>query len=315
MSYLKHYGFKFEPFNNAPDRRFFWSGAAYERALAKLKFVADRRRGLAVCTGPVGHGKTTLARRLYDELPERKFHKGLLVVIHSDVTAQWLLQKIADVLGVKEAAKDKLELLGSIYSRLRKIHNMGKKTIILIDEVQMLASRELMEEFRGLLNIEVQGFKLINFIFFGLPETEQVLALDPPLQNRIAVRARLEPLDIGSTMRYVSHRIETAGGDPDIFSDRILRQVHAVTAGAPRLVNTICDNLLLEGFLAGDQALTADLVDRIAGEMGLAKRTGSTVLDELFASKDKTLIKAEIDTNWNVSTADDIDRILSFLDK
>ncbi len=315
MSYLKHYGFQFEPFNNAPDRRFFWSGADYERSLARLKFVADRRRGLAVCTGPVGHGKTTLARRLYDELPERKFHKGLLVVIHSDVTAQWLLQKIAGVLGEKEPAKDKLELLGRIHSRLRKIHSLGKKTIILIDEVQMLASRELMEEFRGLLNFEVQGFKLINFIFFGLPETEKVLALDPPLQNRIAVHTHLKPLNVGASIRYVAHRIQTAGGDPDIFSDRILRRVHALSGGAPRLINTLCDNLLLEGFLAGEHSLTAALVDRIAEEMGLTKKSGSTVLDELFGDDDQTKVRAEIDMDWNVSSGDDIDQILSFLDK
>ncbi len=315
MSYLKHYGFKFEPFNNAPDRRFFWSGASYERALAKLKFVADRRRGLAVCTGPVGHGKTTLARRLYDELPDRKYHKGLLVVIHSDVTAQWLLKKIAEVLGVKEITNDKVELLGRIYSQLRKIHSMGKKTVILIDEVQMLASRELMEEFRGLLNIEVQGFKLINFIFFGLPETEKVLALDPPLKDRIALRAHLEPLDISAAMRYVAHRIETAGGDPDIFSDRILRQVHTVTGGAPRQINTLCDNLLLEAFLTGDHNLTVDLVNRLAGEMGLTKRSVCTVLDELFGAGDKDQVRAEIEADWTVDSGDEIDQILSFLDK
>ena len=51
--------------------------------------------------------------------------------------------------------------------------------------------REIMEEFRGLLNMESTEGKMVNFIFFGLPDLDQVLMLDEPLKQRVAVRIRL----------------------------------------------------------------------------------------------------------------------------
>ncbi len=77
---------------------------------------------------------------------------------------------------------------------------------MLIDEAQMLETRELMEEFRGLLNLEVPERKLISFVFFGLPEIEKNLKLDPPLAQRVAMRYRLEPFNAESTEAYVKHR-------------------------------------------------------------------------------------------------------------
>src|SRR5437588_12121819 len=150
-------------------------------------------KGLGILVGDIGAGKTTLARRLLDSLPETEYEAALLVIIHSGVTASWLLKRIALQLGVDAPSEDKLTLLGQLYQRLLQSYEQGKKAVVLIDEAQMLATRELMEEFRGLLNLEVPERKLISFVFFGLPEIEQNLALDPPLRQRVALRYKLEP--------------------------------------------------------------------------------------------------------------------------
>ncbi len=171
-------------------------------------------RGLSVLVGDIGAGKTTLARRLLDALPEEEYEAALLVIIHSGVTASWLLRRIALQLGVENPAQEKLALLSQLYQRLVQIHEQGRKAVVLIDEAQMLETRELMEEFRGLLNLEVPERKLISFVFFGLPEIERNLRLDPPLAQRVAMRYRLEPLNPESTRSYVEHRIHTAGGGP-----------------------------------------------------------------------------------------------------
>ncbi|MCL4235926.1 MAG: AAA family ATPase [Deltaproteobacteria bacterium] len=317
MSYLAHFQLRLEPFSNAPDMRFFWPGAPYERGLARLRFAIEARRGLAVCTGPVGHGKTTLARRMYDELSSDEFVKGLLVVIHSDVTADWLLHKIAGLLGVAEPASDKLGLLGQIYGRLRQIDDAGKTAVILVDEVQMLASRELMEEFRGLLNIEIQGRKLINFIFFGLPETERALSLDLPLKNRVAVRVNLEPFDGEMTRRYVFHRCRIAGGAQNLFPPDVIERIHARSKGTPRLINTLCDNMLLEGFLSNSRVLTPEMVDKIAQELGLieAPRPQMSIVDRILDEPAPEHAQGKFDSDWDVLTTASIDDILGFLSK
>ncbi|MBZ0271060.1 AAA family ATPase [bacterium] len=314
MSYLAHYNLTHEAFTNAPDLRMFWPGAPYEAAMAKLRFAVEARRGLAVCTAPVGHGKTTIARRMFDELSGDEYVKGLLVVIHSDVTPDWLLRKIGGLLGCGNAQMDKLTLLSRIYARLRQIDEAGKTAVILVDEVQMLASRQLMEEFRGLLNIELSGRKLINFVFFGLPETEHALALDPPLRNRVALRVKLSPFDAAATAHYVAHRLVAAGGRGDLFSDAVLRRVHEVSEGTPRTINTVCDNLLLWGVLNGSRKFTVETVGQIAEDLGLVRREPLGIVERLL-SEGEPGDRERADTDWDFLKAGSIDEILGFLGK
>src|SRR5512140_3814377 len=216
----------------------------------RLTHAVSGMKGLAILVGDIGAGKTTLARRMLDALPEQEYEAALLVIIHSGITAGWLLRRIALQLGVESPAEEKLALLSQLYQRLVQIYESGKKAVLLIDEAQMLATREIMEEFRGLLNLEVPERKLISFVFFGLPEIEANLRLDPPLAQRVALKYRLEPLNAEATEAYVHHRLKLAGATQLPFSPAALVRIHLHTRGIPRLINTLCDNALFEGFMA-----------------------------------------------------------------
>src|SRR5689334_12991268 len=175
MNYLDFFELSQEPFSNAPVSRFYYNSTQHAQALSRLMHAVSNMKGLAVLVGDIGAGKTTLARKMLDSLPEAEFEAALLVIIHSGITPQWLLRRIAQQLGVQNPAEEKLQILSQLYRRLLQIADQGKKAIVLIDEAQMLQTRELMEEFRGLLNLEVPDRKLITFIFFGLPEIEENL--------------------------------------------------------------------------------------------------------------------------------------------
>jgi type II secretory pathway predicted ATPase ExeA len=269
VNYLEYHELSQEPFSNAPVSRFYYSSAQHAQALMRLMHAVSSMKGLAVLVGDVGAGKTTLARRMLDSLPEEEYEAALLVIIHSGITPSWLLKRIAVQLGVEAPAEEKLALLSQLYQRLVRIHEAGKKAVVLIDEAQMLASRELMEEFRGLLNLEVPGRKLLSFVFFGLPEIERNLRLDPPLAQRVALKYRLEPLSAEATEAYVRHRLQLAGSPRMPFTQGALGRVHTHSGGTPRLINTLCDNALFEGFLARQRVLDERFVDRIARELGL----------------------------------------------
>jgi type II secretory pathway predicted ATPase ExeA len=269
MSYLEHFGLTEEPFSNAPVSRFYFESPQHQQALVRLTHAVSRMRGLSVLVGDIGAGKTTLARRLLDALPEEEYEAALFVIIHSGVTASWLLRRIALQLGVENPAQEKLALLSQLYQRLMQIHEQGRKAVVLIDEAQMLETRELMEEFRGLLNLEVPERKLISFVFFGLPDIERNLRLDPPLAQRVAMRYRLEPLNAESTRSYVEHRIETAGGGHNPFTSAAIDVLHRVSGGSPRIINTLCDNALFEAFLAGETTVDAPRIEEIARNLAL----------------------------------------------
>lgn len=272
MSFLEFYGLKGQPFSNAPDNRFYFNSEQHAQALLRLKYAVDSLKGLSVLIGDIGTGKTTLARRMLDELPEDEYESALLIIIHSSVTSEWLLKKISVQLGVKDVADTKMEIIGQLYQRLMQIHEAGKKPVVLIDEAQMLNSRDLMEEFRGLLNIENTDGKLLSLIFFGMSGLNDCLALDPPLQQRVAVKYKLKSLDDKATEAYIRHRLSIVGCEKDLFTPDAYRSIHEHSHGIPRLINTICDNALFEGFLVKKKLIDEDLILEVAQELDLEKK-------------------------------------------
>jgi type II secretory pathway predicted ATPase ExeA len=269
MNYLDYYELAQEPFSNAPVSRFYFNSPQHSQALVRLTHLCAQMKGLGILVGDIGAGKTTLARRLLDSLPETEYEAALLVIIHSGVTASWLLKRIALQLGVDSPSEDKLTLLGQLYQRLVKIYESGKKAVVLIDEAQMLATRELMEEFRGLLNLEVPERKLLSLIFFGLPEIEQNLRLDAPLAQRVAIKYRLDHLAPESTEAYIKHRLRLAGASRMPLTPEAVKAVHRFSSGTPRVINTLCDNALFEGYVARAPMIDEAMIARVALDLGL----------------------------------------------
>ncbi|HZI06478.1 MAG TPA: AAA family ATPase, partial [Archangium sp.] len=268
-TYLDYFELTQEAFSNAPVSRFYYNSAQHSQALTRLMHSVSYMKGLSILIGDIGAGKTTLARRMLDSLPESEYEAALLVIIHSGITANWLLRRIALQLGVENPAQEKLALLSQLYQRLLQIYESGKKAVVLIDEAQMLETRELMEEFRGLLNLEVPERKLISFVFFGLPEIEKNLKLDPPLAQRVSLRYKLEPFTAESTEAYIKHRLRLASCPRMPFTAEALVAVHQRSGGTPRVINSICDNALFEAFLAREQTISDKLIHRIADNLGL----------------------------------------------
>ncbi|WP_225410723.1 ExeA family protein [Stigmatella hybrida] len=268
-TYIDFFELTTEPFSNAPVSRFYYNSVQHSQALTRLMHAVSYMKGLSILVGDIGAGKTTLARRMLDSLPEAEYEAALLVIIHSGITANWLLRRIALQLGVENPAQEKLALLSQLYQRLLQIYESGKKAVVLIDEAQMLETRELMEEFRGLLNLEVPERKLISFVFFGLPEIEKNLKLDPPLAQRVAFRYKLEPFTAESTEAYIKHRLRLAGCPRMPFTPEALLAVHQASGGTPRVINTLCDNALFEAFLSRQESISEELIRRVADNLGL----------------------------------------------
>jgi len=272
LSYEQHFGLSEQPFSNAADSRFFYEISQHQEAMIRIIHAVETMKGLAVVIGGPGAGKTLLARRMLERLEaDDKYEAALLVIVHSEVTAEWLLKKIATQLGVPNPPDRKADLLPALYERLTAIYEAGRKAVVLIDEANMLQTKEIFEEFRGLSNLEVPGRKLISVVLFGLPELETYMAMDPPLVQRVALKFTIKPLHREATLAYVRHRLGIVGCTRDIFDASALDAVFDYSQGIPRLINTLCDNGLLETFLVKKDTVTGAIIEGVASDLGLKK--------------------------------------------
>ena len=163
------------------------------------------------------------------------------------------------------------QVISQLYERLMKIYEDGRKAVVLIDEANMLQKKEIFEEFRGLLNLEVPGRKLISIVLLGLPELETYLGLDPPLLQRVAMKFFIKSLTRETSEQYIKHRLSVAGCDRAVFTPNAFQKIFDYTKGIPRLINTTCDNAMLEGYLLKREEIDADIIEQVVKDLGLKK--------------------------------------------
>lgn len=270
MGYQEYYRFNLEPFANHPDPKFYFNSPQHALAREYLLHAASGARGLAVLLGDIGTGKTTLSRKILSELHSMdKFQIGLIILTHSEFSPTWLYARIANLLGLRDLSDSTTEIITRISHRLSEIYHRNEKAVIIIDEANKIDNPSVLEEIRGLLNLEIGDTRLLSFILSGLPDLETFLASNRALYQRIAVKIRLKSMGSDTVRSYINHRLHIAGHDGDVFSQRALDLICRYSEGRPRLVNIICDNALLEGYLQRKPQIDEFLIERVVSNLGL----------------------------------------------
>ncbi len=269
MDYLKFYDLDLEPFKNDLNSRFYFESDGQRRARLRLLRCVEQKKGLSVLIGGPGCGKTTLANHLRSGLDEERWAVKLIVVPHSACAHGWLLPQLSTQFGVDSPSDHIPQLLDQIGARLAEVREAGQHPVLFVDEAQLFRNTQAMEELRGLLNFVHVDEKLISIVLFGLPELSDVIALDPPLEQRIDVRVELRAMEREEAAAYIQHRLGCAGGTESVLSNEAIEALYRYSSGVPRVLNTLADNALFEGFLAESTPLDASIVADAADDLGL----------------------------------------------
>src|SRR5438105_7471935 len=154
IPYLDHFSLIEEPYSTSPNPRYLYVSPTHNPALEKTNRTIGAKRGMALCFGPVGTGKTTLARELAQRLEDEPDVGYVFITNPNFPTPNQLLRAIIQEFEVPQTSKNYLDLLNIFKNFLfEQAITHGKTLVLIIDEAQTLKA-PLLELLRQLMNYE-----------------------------------------------------------------------------------------------------------------------------------------------------------------
>ncbi len=267
--YENYWGLKEKPFENTPDPRFLYYSQQHKEALARLLYVVREHKGAALITGEYGSGKTLLSRVLWHELQQEHKYKAVFI-LNPRLSGLEFIQETVHQLSSGEVIPPptKIELFHALHKILYANYNLGRHSVITVDEAQAIENKEIFEELRLLLNFQLDNAFLLTIILLGQPELKATVINLPQLNQRMSVRFHIKGLSAPETKEYILHRLKVAGAKKPIFAEKSFEQIFYSSLGIPRRINNICDLALLVGCGNNLETVDKNTVVKVCEDLG-----------------------------------------------
>ncbi len=251
--YLSYWGLEQHPFLLAPDSRMMYITGQYYECLERLKYAINTSKGGAlIISEDAGLGKTTILLRLIEEMTEKYREVFRYAFIdHPTLTASQIIAQITGAISQQPVDDDKLKNLALLKQSLIQVKESGGKSIIIVDEGQMLCrSPEVLQELRALINLTHENEYLHTFILSGQKALWETLKDMPEFWQRLPVRFYFVPLRLNETKEMLRFRLRNAGLEDRrrIFTEDALNMIHKFAGGSPRTIIALSDLCLLVGY-------------------------------------------------------------------
>jgi general secretion pathway protein A len=259
---LTSLGLQEPPFSLSPDPRYFYLSSQHRTTLSKTHYTVAQQQGLAVIFGDIGTGKTTIARRLYQQYDDRPDVSVAYIPTPHYRSAFQFLKAICAEFELPPKASRPAQM-GTLQAFLVLALEENRNVVLIVDEAQLLVGMQF-ELLRQLLNFELNDRKLLQIVILGQNQLRYKLDQKPELESRAAALSTLDPLDFPDTRGMVEFRLMVAGRREPLFTDRAMGAIFDYSRGVPRRVCRLGLHVLPAAVRAGVSLIDDDLVTQVA---------------------------------------------------
>lgn len=256
------FGLSRTPFGKSIPAKNLHARQAHAEAIARISFCV-LESALGVVTGDVGAGKTVALRALD---PTR--HQ-VIYIANPAFGTRGLYVTIVRALGAQPRYL-KAELMAQAGDLLAaETAERHRRVVLIVDEAHLLQPDQL-EELRLLTNAEMDSASPFAGILAGQPTLNRQLRMGmfAALDQRIATRFSIKPMDLAESAAYLRHHLALAGREEPLFADDAIARLHRVASGLPRALNNAATAALIAAAAAGK-----DLVDDACAKKAVAELT------------------------------------------
>ena len=259
--YEQVFSFNARPFTSTPYVNHYFGASAMHQAFGQASICIQRGSGPVIAIGDIGTGKSLLLAKLAAE------YQAAFQVVDIDCSRvnnrKDFLQNILFQLGKPFTMDSETELRFAVIECANPTEASPNGLLILADDAETLTA-DIFDEMRQLTNIVVDGSPQVRLVLAGRQSLEDRLN-DPALASfsqRIASRVFLTNLSRDETSGYVVEHINRVGGDGQgMFPAQTIARLHELTDGCPRLINQVCDFVLILAGTRGTTTVSASLIE------------------------------------------------------
>ncbi len=275
--YAEFFGLRELPFNNTPDPRFFYSTPDHEEALASLIYAVKEKKGFVLLTGEVGAGKTLVSRLMIKHFASTIAFANINHAIRDSADLMESLCAEFELPHEKDASN--AHLIRMLHDFLLAKFAQNTPVVLVLDEAQNLTI-DAFEQLRMIGNLEADDAKLLQIAIVGQPELQTMFHSSTlrQLRQRLFRSFHLPALDRQAVEGYIRHRLTVAGArDPAMFGSRSIDAIHKASRGLPRLINTLCDNVMLSAYSADRKTLDWVFVESVLATIVVPEPAGTII--------------------------------------
>ncbi len=246
--FTDYYGLSFNPFDKQcqKEKECFQSND-FKQMSSRLSYVRDVR-GIGVFTAQPGMGKSFCLRCFARSMNQDLGHMEYICLSTVGIREFYCL--LCSVLGVEPAGSSP-QMFRTVQEQVYYLCHEKKRPLCLaIDECQYL-SPAILNDLKLIMNHGYDSLNCFSLILCGESYFNRTLSkpVNEALRQRVVVHYDFAGLSDEEVARYVSHKIQMAGGSLSILSEAALSAVHGYAQGNARMI----DNLMTDALIIGEQ--------------------------------------------------------------